>query len=44
MSTTVADSVQGVVFMVIWDQPQGWNVEATRFHGINEVICEVITD
>ena len=38
MRMTAEDDAQGGVFMIFWDQPQGWSIEATRFHDINVVI------
>ena len=39
----VARGAQGGVGLVIWDQPQGWSIELTRFHGPNPLIFEVFT-
>ena len=44
MRTMVTSNAQGGVCLVVRDQPQGWIVEATTFHGPNRVSCKVITD
>ena len=44
MITTMYGGAQGGVCLVIWDQPQGWILELTRFHGPNMVKYEVVTD
>ena len=41
--TTAADGAQGGVGLVVWDQPQGWSIESTRFRGPKLVICKVVT-
>ena len=30
--------------LVVCNQPQVWSVESMRFHGMNVLICEVITN
>ena len=44
VSTTAVRGIQGILFLVFRDKPQGWSVEATHFHGPNVVSCEVIID
>ena len=44
MSTTAVDGAQGGVCLVVRDQPQGWSVELTRFHGMNVLSYEVIAN
>ena len=44
MITTAAGGSQGVVCLIVQDQPQGWSVEEQLFQGTNVVRCEVITN
>ena len=41
--TTWDCDAQGRVGMVAWYQTQVWSIELTRFHGMNVVICEVVS-
>ena len=41
---TVAGDAQGGGVLVIRDQPQGWIIESTHFHGTKVVSIEVVTD
>ena len=42
MRMTAEDDAQGGVFMIFWDQPQGWSIKKTPFHGTNVMRCEVV--
>ena len=44
MSTTVAVDEEGKVCMVVWDQPQVRNIDATPFYRLNLVSFKVVTD
>ena len=44
MSTTVDGGAHRVVCLVIQERHQGWSLEATRFHRLNMVSCEVVTN
>ena len=41
--TTGDCDAQGGVGMLVSDQTQVWSIELTCFHGMNVVICEVVT-
>ena len=38
-----AGRAQGSVGLVLRDWPNGWGIELMRFHGLNVVICEIVT-
>ena len=43
MIMTADGGSQGGVCLVVWDKPQVWSVESTRFHNLNVVSYKVVT-
>ena len=44
MINTATGGAQGGVRLVVWYQPQNWSLESMRFHWLNSVSFEVVTD